>query len=130
MRRRPFALALATLPAFLLVGLGACGNGSHVFEGRLFVEGRRCLGTTASVDVVDGERPGACRPVCLAQPYPDGGRAIYVSTMCGPYPFAFDASGSDPACPSALDALARGDTCLTDGGSSAPASPSADAATD
>lgn len=109
------------LPTFLAasVALG-CGEASHVFEGRLFVEGRQCLGTTSSVDVVAGERPGSCEPVCLVQPTGDGGRAIYVATMCGPYPPGFDATGKDAACTPALAALARGDTCLVDGGSSHP----------
>lgn len=99
----------------------ACTEASHVFEGRLFVEGRKCLGTTASVDVVDGENGGRCPPTCLAQPLKDGGRAVYVSTMCAPYPFAFDASGGDLLCPIALEALDRNDTCLVDGGSTNPA---------
>ena len=120
MRRRLLALGKATLGVLLVY---ACGDPSHVFEGRLFVEHRACLGTTASVDVVEGEGAGNCGPTCLTQPLADGGRAIYVSTMCAPYPYAFDASGTDPACTPALDALARGDTCLLDGGSSSPPAP-------
>ncbi|HVH46109.1 MAG TPA: hypothetical protein VM925_27355 [Labilithrix sp.] len=104
MRRRFFALTLGPL-ALLVVDATACGDPSHVFEGRLFLEGRACLGTKASVDVVEGEKPGECGPTCLAHPHVDGGRSIYVSTMCSPYPFGFDAAGTDPACPSALAAL-------------------------
>ncbi len=122
MRRRIVLVLGAVASAMLAAHLVACGNPSHVFEARLFVEQRQCLGTKASVDVVDGEPPSSpCAPTCLVQPQSDGGRAIYVSTMCGPYPFGFDASGSDPACPAALDALARKDTCFVDGGSSSPA---------
>lgn len=111
----------------------ACGDESHVFEGRLFLEGRKCLGTNASVDVVEGSPPGSCGPRCLSQHHADGGRSLYVSTMCGPFPFDFDSSGTDPGCGDALAALARNDTCLLDGGSSAPgavgdASPTSDAA--
>jgi hypothetical protein len=60
--------------------------------------------------------------VCLVQRRADAGRAIYVATMCPPYPAAvdFDPSGTDPACAPALAALARNDTCATDGGSANP----------
>ena len=126
MQRGIFAAGLCAFALLAAYGL-ACGDPSHVYEGRLFVERRQCLGTTASVDVVEGDPPGSCGPTCLAQPQSDGGRAIYVSTMCGPYPFAFDASGSDPACPQALAALERNDTCLVDGGSTSPAPPVVDA---
>lgn len=115
----------------VILGLAAsCGDPSHVFEGRLFVEGRECLGTTASVDVVEGDRPGDCGPICLSQPLADGGRALYVASMCGPFPYKFDSSGTDPKCPTALAAFARNDTCLLDGGSSNPLPPPADAGTD
>lgn len=93
-----------------------------MFEGQLFVERRACLGTPSSIDVVDGERAGDCGPTCLVQLLADGGRTIYVSTMCAPYPFAVDASGTDPACSKALAALGRSDVCLLDGGSSNPPS--------
>ncbi len=126
MWRRAFALgtAVALLVAYAL----ACGAPTHVYEGRLYVERRACLGTTASVDVVEGDRAGECGPTCLTQPEQDGGRAVYVATMCPPYPFGFDASGNDLACASALSALERNDTCLLDGGSSNP--PPADAGGD
>lgn len=100
--------------------LFACGEHSHIYEGRLYRSDRDCLGTTSSVDVVSGEAPAACPPTCLAQAHADGGRSIYVATMCAPYPFDFDASGSDPMCPNALEALARNDTCRADGSSTAP----------
>ncbi|MBX3204635.1 MAG: hypothetical protein KF764_06170 [Labilithrix sp.] len=119
MLRRLFVLAAAL--AMLVAYAIACGDPSHIFEGRLYVERRSCLGTTASVDVVEGAGGGNCGPTCLTQPHTDGGRAVYVATMCAPYPFGFDASGSDFACPAALAALERGDTCLLDGGSANPA---------
>jgi hypothetical protein len=111
----------------------ACDQGSHIYLGELFVEARGCLGGQTSLDTVDGDPPDHdCAPICLAQPEADGGRAIYVATMCAPYPFLFDASGSDYACPAALAALARGDTCFVDGGSQNPveAGPPADAGHD
>src|SRR5690349_14835423 len=117
MRRALLTLALAPV-ALLAAYASACGEqASHVYPGRLFVEGRECLGSKSSVDVVDGEQAGECGPICLAQSKADGGRSIYVATMCPPYPYAIDASGSDPACARALGAFARNDSCLLDGGS-------------
>ncbi len=108
----------------------ACkGDGTYVFLGRLYLPARGCVATTSSVDVIDGEDPGTCAPVCLAQPRPDGGPAIYVSSMCAPYPFGFEVSGADPSCPAALAALGRDDTCISDGGSSHPL-PALDAGAD
>lgn len=101
----------------------SCEAASHIYTGRLFVEARDCLGTEASVDVVSGDSAGTCDPVCLVRandPNADGGRSVYVSTMCQPYPPGFDTSGNDPACARALDALRRDDTCVADGGSTHP----------
>jgi hypothetical protein len=97
-------------------------DGTHVYVGYLFVEARDCVGTSSSVDVVTGGDPGDCAPICLLQHRAEGGRAVYVATMCAPYPAGveFDTSGTDPACPAALAALARGDTCLSDGGDTHP----------
>lgn len=104
----------------------ACSSdeGTHVYQARFYLEARDCLGTPSSIDVISGEEPGFCEPICLRQIRADGGRAIYASTVCPPYPGPdFDKSGGDPACPAALAALARGDTCLTDGGSTRPVPP-------
>jgi hypothetical protein len=104
---------------------------SHPYLGRLYVGGRDCLGAIGTVDVVEGADPGDCAPACLTKSSADGGFAVYVSAMCAPYPPFYDAGGSDPACPSALAALARGDQCLDDGGSThPPPSPPSDAGTD
>ena len=103
------------------VAFGACGDPSHIFEGRAFIDARDCLGTTSSVDVVEGDKPArTCSPTCLAQGHSDGGRTLYVATMCPPYPFDFDASGGDPTCPAALAAFARDDTCNVGGTSTNP----------
>ena len=113
--------------------LSACGkdDGTHVYEARLYVEARHCLGTTSSVDVISGDVPGQCDPICLRQTRADSGYAIYAATMCPPYPGPdFDKSGTDPLCPLALAALARGDTCLSDGGSTHPLPPHPEAGTD
>jgi hypothetical protein len=96
-------------------------DGDHIYVGQLYVEDRHCLGTPSSVDVVTGGDPGECPPLCLRQTRAEGGYAIYVSTMCAPYPAPdYDTTGSDPLCVGALEALARNDTCLSDGGSTDP----------
>jgi len=120
-------LAVAALLLDLTLLAVACGDPTHIYQGRAWIEGRQCLGTTSSVDVVEGDPPAQCGPTCLTQPHTDGGRAVYVSTMCAPYPFMFDAAGGDPQCAPALAALARDDTCNVDGTSSNPLPP-ADAA--
>lgn len=119
-----------------IAGLGACvehvlackGDGTHVYVARQFVETRDCVASPSSVDVVAGDDPGTCEPVCLIQPRADGGRAVYVSGMCPPLPEPdFDATGRDPICAQALAAFGRGDTCLGDGGTTNPR-PTLDAA--
>ena len=105
-----------------LAALVACGETTHVYSGRLYVDDRDCLGTKSSIEVVEGD-PAAetCAPACLVQrTTPDGRRPVYVSTMCPPIPFGFDTAGQDPRCGPALAAFARNDTCFTDGGSSTP----------
>lgn len=98
----------------------ACGDGSHIYFGRLFVEGRECLATESALDVVEGDEAVAtCAPICLTQAV-DGGRATYVSNVCGPFPQGFDTSGQDPTCARAFEAQRRNDTCLSDGGSTRP----------
>jgi hypothetical protein len=105
--------------SLVLFALTACGESSHVYEARLYDEARRCLATTSSVDVVTGDRPGTCAPTCFVQPLRDGGRSIYVSTMCGPYPFGFRVT-TEPPCDEAIAALSRDDTCKADGTSTHP----------
>lgn len=109
------------LLAFVVATLAACDDPSRVLLGQLYVENRDCLGTPSSVDVVSGdERPGPCAPTCLVQRSYDAARPVYVTTSCGPFPGDADVSGSDPRCALALDALARRNTCFTDGGAAHP----------
>src|SRR5688500_7545289 len=105
-----------------VVAIAACGDTTHVFSGRLYVDKRDCAATKSSIEVVEGDpAPETCAPACLVQrTTPDGTRPVYVSTMCPPVPFGFDTDGADPRCAAALAAVARNDTCLTDGGSTAP----------
>ena len=123
MKLRAVLAAIAAAGAIMcIMHATACkDDGSHIFVGSLYLEDRHCLGTPSSVDVVTGDPPGDCNPVCLRQTRSEGGHAIYVATMCPPYPGPdFDTSGADPQCAPALAALARGDTCLSDGGSTHP----------
>jgi hypothetical protein len=113
------ALAAAPLAAIAI----ACGVDSYVYTGRFYVEGRDCLATESSIEVVAGDpAPENCTPTCLVQQTtPDRETRVYVSTTCPPHPYGFDTSGADPRCARALAAFARSDTCLLDGGSSSPA---------
>jgi hypothetical protein len=117
---------------FVVAAIAACGETTHVYSGRLYVQDRDCVATTSSIEVVEGDpAPETCAPACLVQrTTPDTTRPIYVSTMCPPIPFGFDSDGKDPRCAPALAAFARNDTCFTDGGSSAPLPAPLDGGTD
>jgi len=109
---------LAALAAFVPIGTLAaacCSDGTHIYSGRLYRDDRTCLATTSSIDVISGDDPGTCAPVCLVQKSGDGGTAVYVSTMCAPYPPGHETNGQDPRCAGAFAALSRDDTCLLDG---------------
>jgi hypothetical protein len=136
---------LARLASVVAAGAGiaalalACDDAvSHVFAGRLYEPARGCVDTVTSIDVVDGPAPGGpCAPACFVGPYATdaGDKPVYVSTMCAPFPPAFDTTGTAPACAVALAAYARNDTCLDDGGTTSPPAPAdggaaSDAATD
>lgn len=128
MRRAAFAVAAASgglaLALAPFAGVG-CGTSSHPYLARQVLEARDCLGPEETVDVVEGSAlDRACEATCVVGQRPledDGGRRVFVSTTCPPAPFGFDVSGSDPRCAAALAAHARGDRCLSDGGSTAPA---------
>lgn len=123
MIRRAAVVAVGLLGLACILHAPACkDDGTHVYFGQLYVEGRNCLGTPSAVDVISGDEPGNCTPICLVQKRAEAGKAIYAATMCPPYPASveFDTAGTDPACPKALEALSRGDTCLSDGGTTHP----------
>jgi hypothetical protein len=101
----------------------ACGSArSHIYAGELYHADRDCVDNTSAIDVVDGPEPANCAPTCLAAPTADdGGRgALYVSSMCAPFPPSLDSSGNAPGCANALAAAARNDTCTGDAGSTNP----------
>ena len=115
------ALAIAATAA---IAAAACSDAvSHVLQGRAYIEGRDCLGTASSIDVVSGTDPGTCAPACIVQTTFEGGRQVYVTITCPPYPPDYDLSGKDPSCAPALAAFARDDTCIADGGSTHPVAP-------
>jgi hypothetical protein len=109
----------------------ACGEGTYLFLGRRYAPDRDCLQTTTAVDVLSGSDPGDCATRCVSAPLGDGGadRDTYLTTMCPPLPHGIEPS-DDAVCARATAALARKDTCLADGGSTAPAPTRRDAATD
>jgi hypothetical protein len=103
----------------------ACdGPESHVYVAMLYEPTRDCLDPSASLAII-GTPDGSlvCAPTCLvlASPPAPGTEQVYVSTMCAPYPDGYDSSQTDPLCPPALAAYARGpDTCAAGGGSTDP----------
>ncbi|MEO6420729.1 MAG: hypothetical protein ABIP39_15055 [Polyangiaceae bacterium] len=128
-------LVVGALALFLGArALGACDNETtHFFLGQHFDSTRGCLDPEGSIAQVDGPVPEqACPATCVVGPSGLNGNAssVYVSTMCGPYPAFADTSGDPAGCTEALAALDRGDTCLIDGDSSAPAQPMDDDAGD
>lgn len=120
-RVKASAAVAGALAIACILHISCRDDGTHVYEGRLYLEARDCVATSSSVDVISGDDPGTCAAVCLLQPRAEGGRAVYVSTMCPPFPAPdFDVTGADPVCGRALAALARNDTCLSDGGTTRP----------
>lgn len=95
---------------------------SHVFVAAPFVPDAGCFGLSVSVAFVDtADASLDCAPVCLVAPATGGPLAVFVTTMCGPYPTGYDTSQSDATCQQALAAwpaeqaaLAAGtDSCAT-----------------
>ena len=103
---------------------GCDGPESHVYVAMLYEPTRDCLDPSTSLAIIDTPDGSLlCAPTCLVLPAPPaaGTEQVYVSTMCGPYPDGFDSSQTDPLCPPALAAFARGpDACAAGGGSSNP----------
>jgi hypothetical protein len=119
--------------SFVGMFFGCDVDNTHVFVAYRYEVARDCLDPTTSLDVVPSEQAAlTCAPACLVRPSPPAAAyAIYVSTMCEPYPADLDTSGTDPNCAAALAAFARGpDACSGDGTSSSPADGGADDASD
>jgi hypothetical protein len=85
-----------------------------------------CFGPSTSLAQVDTSSGDLdCDPTCLVLASASGDTEVYVSIMCGPYPPAYDASGTNPACAAALAAWPAEASALANGSSScaSPASP-------
>ena len=109
MRAALYALALA--PALALAAY-ACDGGTYVYIGHVYEPAGDCVeDQEAAIDVISGEPPGDCQPVCILQALSDGGVEVFVSKECGPYPAKADVSGKAPVCVKALAAQARGASC-------------------
>lgn len=115
---------LAWTALSIALALFACSEATYLYLGRRYLAARNCLETTTSIDVLAGSDPGNCEAQCVSAPHlGDGGpptRDTFVTTMCPPMPHGIESvPNGDPVCARALAALARKDTCLRDGGSTA-----------
>jgi hypothetical protein len=104
----------------------ACDNESvHVYSAQLFVAAEGCLQPSTGLDLLSGPATGDnCAPACLTAPTADG-EAVYVSTVCPPYPQGVTVEAANAAvdagdpCVAALGALAARATCSEDAGGAA-----------
>ena len=128
--------ALAVLACAAAIAPVACDDvRGHIYAGRRYDPDRGCLEPPSSIDIVDGDDPGlGCARTCIEGLPGDGGEppAVYVSTMCPPYPTLFDVTGKSLECAAALAAAASNALCGADAGSSkladaGPDAPPADA---
>ncbi len=110
---------LAVATSFVAVAatcVAACNDAkTHVYSARAYDVGADCLSDYAALDVVAGETGSArCAAVCLVS-----GGNYFASTMCAPYPSAFDVfaadagvdAATDPACTAVLAASAANRAC-------------------
>jgi hypothetical protein len=122
------AMTVALVATKLSVA-GCSDVGSYIYSGEQYDPVLQCLEPVSSIDIIAGNAPGSCNPVCILSLPEDGGQIAYVSTMCPPYPvypYESDAS-TDPLCVAALEAFAR-DALCEDGGVVLP--PSEDSGVD
>jgi len=112
---------MKALLALLLV-LTSCDSGSmYVYTVGLYNPQLDCIIDFEGIDVIEGNDPGStCTPKCIVGQDVDGDTLVSATTECGPPPYGFDVSGSNPLCPNAMAALTRSDYCLDGGGSSNP----------
>lgn len=138
-RSRSLVIAITGVPLTIGGLLLACSEPTYLFLGRRYDPVLQCLDTTTSLDVLRGGDPGDCATRCVSAPpgfydLDDASTDTFVVVMCAPLPHdVTDMRNDDPQCVAALAAMARQDTCLSDGGSTAPpvdAGPDADATSD
>lgn len=109
---------LASVGALGTIVPGCDERPVHSFLARRWDPARGCLDRSTVLDVVLGDA-GTCAPHCLVQ-RADAGAVTYITIECPPYLPGVDPTELDPTCTLAKDALARGDTCLSDGGQTNP----------
>jgi hypothetical protein len=96
-----------------MLSITACSTDpTYVYRAKPFDASTGCLGVTVSLDVIEGPIPSECPPVCLVQANADGGKAVYVSRTCAPYPPQLDSTGTAPECSRALIAAAEANGCV------------------
>ncbi len=112
------AVSVAAAAAFSMT---ACTTDpTYVYRARPFDSRTGCLGASVSLDVIQGPLPDECPPACLVQGAgSDGGRVVYVSRTCAPYPPQLDSIGTAPECSRALRAEAESGGCVPEGGADA-----------
>lgn len=117
--RRAGLLGIWVLAAALGAFAAACDERPvHSFLARRWDPARGCLDRSTVLDVVLGDA-GTCAPHCLVQ-RAEAGTVTYLTIECPPYLPGVDPTELDPTCALAKNALARGDTCLSDGGQTNP----------
>jgi hypothetical protein len=111
--RRGLRLAL-----LLAAGAAACEDfGPRVYTAQLFQAEPGCLDAYAPIGLVQARDLGSeCEPVCLRL-----GDALYVSTVCAPYPAEASIEADTEECGAALTALGAGASCEETGGEDAGA---------
>ncbi len=122
-RSRLRALAFLASAALLTRAFAGCDEEkSHVYSARKYDDARKCVGAVEAIEVISGpDAPRDCPALCVTSGrLRDGSSTMFVSTTCGPHPFGADPNRTDPRCDDALAAFARGDICLSDGGSTRP----------
>lgn len=102
----------ALVRSFTLFGLSlvsACDeSGPRVYTAQAYDAEADCLEAYAPLGLVEAdELPATCEPVCLE------GEALYVSTVCAPYPVTASQVTPEEStdCAKALDALATEREC-------------------
>lgn len=112
------AVVAASVAAASAFSITACTTDpTYVYRATPFDTSTGCLGTPVSLDVIQGPLPADCPPACLVQSSTrDGGRSVYVSRTCAPYPPELDSTGTVPECSRALLAAAQSSGCVPEGG--------------
>jgi hypothetical protein len=140
--RRAGLRTAALLGAALAAAAAACidPDASFVYTARPYDRAGMCLEPYVELELIPGAGGGDACTSPEAGPAGPGvaclvssSGALYVSTVCPPYPPDYDASGKDPACPAAIAALMNGVSCAasdaaSDQGTGAPDAPNDGAA--